>query len=251
MKMNKRVFGTSALALLVAGPWSATSTLAQTNYPDRPVKIVVPYPAGGAADAIARLIAEKLSKAWGQAVIVDNKPGASGIIGAHAVVRAPADGYTILHHNSVLIQQPAMTDKIPYDPFKDLAPVVLTIQTNNLLAVPLESPAKTLREFIELVKASPGKYNYGSYGTATAAHLHGELFKQQTGLDLTHIPFQGSAPIITSLRGNQISSAFIDIPSTLPHINWVRPLAIAGNQRVPEIPDVPTFTASRYTHLAK
>ena len=246
MKMNKRVFGTAILALLTAGPWAAVPGLAQPNYPDRPVKIVVPYPPGGASDIVARMIADKLSKTWGQAVIVDNKPGASGTIGAHAVARAPSDGYTILAHNSVLIQQPAVMDKLPYDPFKDLMPVVLTIKTNNLLAVPAESPAKTLREFVEMVKANPGQHNYGSYGTATAAHLHGELFKQQTGLDLTHIPFQGSAPIITSLRGNQITSAFIDIPSTLPHINWVRPLAIAGTKRVPELPDVPTFTELGY-----
>ena len=201
MKMTKRGFGTTTLALLATGPWTAASVLAKSNYPNRPVKIVVPYPPGGASDMIARMVAEKLQKAWGQPVIVDNKAGASGIIGAHAVARAAADGYTILSHNSVLIQQPAVMEKLPFDPFKDFTPAVLTIKTNNLFAVPIDSPAKTLKEFVEMVKANPGRHNYGSYGIASAAHLHGELFKQQTGIELTHVPFQGSAPMITNLVG--------------------------------------------------
>jgi len=246
MKMTKRAFGTTTLALLATGPWTAASVLAKSNYPNRPVKIVVPYPPGGASDMIARMVAEKLQKAWGQPVIVDNKAGASGIIGAHAVARAAADGYTILSHNSVLIQQPAVMEKLPFDPFKDFTPAVLTIKTNNLFAVPIDSPAKTLKEFVEMVKANPGRHNYGSYGIASAAHLHGELFKQQTGIELTHVPFQGSAPMITNLMGGQLSSAFVDIPSTIPQIKSIRPLAIAGTLRVPEIPDVPTFTELGY-----
>lgn len=228
MKMTKGAFGTTDLALLATGTWTAASALAKSNYPIDPSKLSS-LTRQGASDLIARMIAEKLQKARGQPVIVDNKAGASGIIGAHAVAREAADGYTILSHNSLLIQQPSVMEKLPFDPFKDFTPAVLTIKTNTLFAVPIDSPAKTLKEFVEMVKANPGRHRYGSYGIATAAHLHGELFKQQISIDLTHIPFQSSAPMINNLMGGQLSSAFTDIPSTLPRIKSIRPLAIARN----------------------
>ncbi len=244
--LSRRPIQVAALALSFLGPWSYGPTFAQAAYPNKPVKIVLPYPAGGGSDAVARLIADKLQQSWGQPVVVDNKPGASGIIGTQQVVRAAADGYTVLYHNTVLIQQPSMMEKLPYDPFKDLQPVTVTLKTNNIFVVPASSPAKTLKEFIELAKSQTAQSSYGSYGIGSAAHLHGELLKQQTGLDLTHVAFQGSAPMITNLIGNQLPSAFIDIPSTLPHMTNLRALAIAGTQRQPELPNVPTFTELGY-----
>lgn len=244
--LSRRSIQVAALALSFLGPWSYGSTFAQAAYPNKPVKIVLPYPAGGGSDAVARLIADKLQQSWGQPVVVDNKPGASGIIGTQQVVRAAADGYTVLYHNTVLIQQPSMMEKLPYDPFKDLQPVTVTLKTNNIFVVSASSPAKTLKEFIELAKSQTAQSSYGSYGIGSAAHLHGELLKQQTGLDLTHVAFQGSAPMITNLLGNQLPSAFIDIPSTLPHMKNLRALAIAGTQRQPELPNVPTFTELGY-----
>jgi len=246
MKLFRHVLRSTAAALLLISYAVGSTAFADAAYPTRPIKLVVPYPAGGASDAVARMVGGKLQQAWGQPVMSDNRPGAAGMIGTQAVTRAPADGYTVLVHNTVLIQQPAVMEKLPYDPFSDLLPVVLTLRTNNLFVVPGDSPAKTLKEFIGLAKANPKQHNYGSYGIASAAHLHGELFRQQAGVDLAHIPFQGSAPIVTSLAGGQLSSAFIDIPTALPHIKSMRALAVAGSQRIPELPDVPTFTELGY-----
>lgn len=246
MKPTRRAIHRLALALPIGLAIAATPALAEPTYPSRPIRMVVPYPAGGASDVVARMIADKLRLALGQPVIVDNRPGASGIIGTQAVAKAPADGYTILVHNTVLIQQPAVMEKLPFDPFADLMPVVMTLRTNNLFVVPADSPAKTLGEFVSLAKANPAKYSYGSYGIASAAHFHGELLKQQALIDLAHVPFQGSAPMVTNLAGGQLPSAFIDIPSALPHMKSLRPLAVAGTQRIPELPQVPTFTELGY-----
>lgn len=246
MKLIQRALRGTAAALFVCWAWMGPAASADPAYPSRQVKVVVPYPAGGASDAVARMIGEKLQQAWGQPVVIENRSGASGIIGTQHVTKAPADGYTVLVHNTVLIQQPAVMEKLPYDPFVDLLPVVLTLRTNNLFVVPGDSPAKTLKDFLGVVKANPKQHSFGSYGIASAAHFHGELLKRQAGLDLAHIPFQGSAPIVTSLAGGQLSSAFIDIPTALPHIKSMRPLAVAGMQRIPELPDVPTFTELGY-----
>lgn len=246
MKLTKRGFHSIALALLTLGPWAVSTAVAQPAYPSRPIKMVVPYPAGGASDVVARMIGEKLQQVWGQPVVIDNRPGASGIIGAQAVIKSPADGYTVLVHNTVLIQLPAVLEKPPFDPLKDLLPVIMTIQTNNLFVVPNDSPSKTFKEFVALAKANPTQYSYGSYGIGSGAHFNGELLKQQAGIDLAHVPFQGSAPMITNLIGGQLPSAFIDIPSALPHIKSMRPLAVAGAQRIPELPNVPTFTELGY-----
>ena len=172
MKLFRHVLRSTAAALLLISYAVGSTAFADAAYPTRPIKLVVPYPAGGASDAVARMIGEKLQQAWGQPVMIDNRPGASGMIGTQAVTRAPADGYTVLVHNTVLIQQPAVMEKLPYDPFSDLLPVVLTLRTNNLFVVPGDSPAKTLKEFIGLAKANPKQHNYGSYGIASAAHLH-------------------------------------------------------------------------------
>lgn len=246
MKLTKRKFHATALALLSLGPLAAMPASAQAAYPNRPIKLVVPYPAGGASDAVARMLGEKLQQALGQPVVVDNRPGASGIIGAQAVIKSPPDGYTLLVHNTVLIQLPAVLEKPPFDPLKDLQPVVMTLQTNNLLVVPSTSPAKTFKEFLALAKANPAQYSYGSYGIGSGAHLHGELLKQQTGLDMAHVPFMGSAPMVTDLSGGHLPCAFIDIPSALPHLKSLRPLAVAGPQRLAELPEVPTFTELGY-----
>lgn len=246
MKLSKRAFQVAALSLLALSPWATSSATAQAAYPSRPIKFVVPYPAGGASDAVARMIAEKLHQAWGQPVIVDNRPGASGIIGAQAVIKAPADGYTVLVHNTVLIQLPVVLEKPPFDPLEALLPVVMTIQTNNLFVVPSKSPAKSFKEYLTLAKANPADYSFGSYGVGSGAHLHGELLKQQANLDITHVPFMGSAPMVTELSGGHLPSAFIDIPSALPHSKNMRALAVAGPKRIPELPDVPTFTELGY-----
>jgi tripartite-type tricarboxylate transporter receptor subunit TctC len=243
MKTSKmrRLCLAAGLAALLAPP-----ALAQTAYPAQPLKLIVPYPAGGATDTLARTIGQKLQEAWGQPAMVDNRPGAGGTIGNSFVAKAPPDGYTVLIAITALIQQPSLMEKLPYDPLKDLAPVTMIARSPSMLAVPLDSPAKDLKSFIAMVKASPGKYNFGSYGAGTSSHIQGALLNMQAGIDLVHVPFQGAAPLVTNLVGGQLASAFIDSATARPHLKSMRPLAVTGTQRMPALPDVPTFAELGY-----
>lgn len=235
-----------ACATLTMGAVSTASAQDQADYPSRSITLVVPYPAGGATDVLARFIGGKLQESWGQSVVIQNKPGASGIIGAQHVAQAAADGYTVLVGVTSMIQQPAMMSSLPFDPLTDFAPVVQTAHTSNLFLVPPDSPAKTMKDFVAMAKSNPEQYNFASWGPGSSAHIHGELLNQQADLDLTHIPFQGSAPVMTNLIGGQITSAFVDIPSATPHLKSVQALAVTGPARLASLPDVPTFTELGY-----
>lgn len=239
--MTRRLFLAAGMAAASSG-----AAFAQAPYPSQPIRFVVPYPAGGATDTLARAIAQKLTEAWGQPVLVENKVGASGTIGNAFVAKAPADGYTVLVGITALIQQPSLMDKLPYDPLKDFAPVTQIARSPSMLAVPLDSPAKTLKELIALAKANPGKYSYGTYGAGTSAHIQGSLLNQQAGLDLLHVPYNGAAPLVTALVGNQIPAAFIDSASARPQLKSIRPLAVTGTTRMPGLPDVPSFQELGY-----
>jgi tripartite-type tricarboxylate transporter receptor subunit TctC len=239
-KMRRLCIATGLAAVLAA------PALAQPAYPSQPLKLIVPYPAGGATDTLARTVGQKLQEAWGQPALVENRPGAGGTIGNGFVVKAPADGYTLLIAITALIQQPPLMDKLAYDPLKDLAPVTMIARSPSMLAVPLDSPAKDLKSFIAMVKASPGKYNFGSYGAGTSSHIQGALLNMQAGIDLVHVPFQGAAPLVTNLVGGQLASAFVDSASARPHLKSMRPLAVTGTQRMPGLPDVPTFAELGY-----
>jgi tripartite-type tricarboxylate transporter receptor subunit TctC len=239
--MIRRSCLAAGLAALLAGP-----AFAQANYPAQPIRFVVPYPAGGATDTLARAVGQKLGEAWGQPVLVENKVGASGTIGNGLVARAPADGYTVLVGITALIQQQSLMDKLPYDPLKDFAAVAQIARSPSMFAVPLDSPAKNLKDFIALAKANPGKYSFGTYGAGTSAHIQGALLNQQARLDLVHVPFNGAAPLVTALVGNQLPSAFIDSASARPQLKAIRPLAVTGTQRMPGLPDVPTFQELGY-----
>lgn len=237
----RRLCLAAGLAALLASP-----AFAQGNYPAQPIKFIVPYPAGGATDALARTIAHKLNEAWGQPVLVENKVGASGTIGNGFVAKAAPDGYTVLVGITALIQQQSLMDKLTYDPLKDFAAVTQIARSPSMFAVPLDSPAKSLKEFIALAKAKPGKLSFGTYGAGTSAHIQGALFNQQAGLDLVHVPYNGAAPLVTALVGNQVPSAFIDSASARPQLKSLRPLAVTGTQRMPGLPDVPTFQELGY-----
>jgi tripartite-type tricarboxylate transporter receptor subunit TctC len=239
-KMRRLCIG-AGLAALLAAP-----ALAQTAYPSQQLKLIVPYPAGGATDTLARTIGQKLQEAWNQPAVVENRPGAGGTIGNGFVAKAPADGHTLLIAITALIQQPSLMEKLPYDPLKDFAPVTMIARSPSMLAVPLDSPAKDLKSFIAMVKASPGKHNFGSYGAGTSSHIQGALLNMQAGIDLVHVPFQGAAPLVTNLVGGQVVSAFIDSASARPHLKSMRPLAVTGTQRMPGLPDVPTFAELGY-----
>lgn len=219
---------------------AAIPAMAQSPFPSQPIKMIVPYPAGGATDALGRMMAQKLGEAWNTSVVVENKPGAGGTIGNNAVAKAPADGYTILMTITAIIQQPLLMT-LPYDPLKDFAPVVQVAKSPSMFAVPLNSPANTLKDFITLVKANPGKYNYGTYGAGTSSHIQGALLNLQGKLDMVHVPFQGAAPLVNNMVGGQLTSAFIDSASARVHLKSFKPLAVTGTQRMAALPDVPTF----------
>jgi tripartite-type tricarboxylate transporter receptor subunit TctC len=236
-KTSRRAFVAAAAALPFAGAF------AQAKYPGGPIRIVVPYPAGGATDTLARLIAQDMQAAWGGSVIVENKPGASGNIGGQFVAKAPPDGLTVLMGITAIIQLPAMLSKMPFDPLKDLVPVIEVARSNSFLVVPEASLAGNFRQFVAIAKANPGRYSYGSYGNGTSAHIQGELLKMQAGLDIVHVPYKGSAPLLVDLLGGQVTAGIVDAATLAPHLKTgkLRVLAATGTQRSRLLPDVPTF----------
>lgn len=232
----------AAVLGIVAISLSCGVAQAQANYPERRITFVVPYPPGGATDVTARMLAQKLSEAWKQPVIVENKPGAGGIVGNDFVAKAAPDGYTVLVAITQIIQAPSLNATLPYDVAKDLAPIAQVCLSTIALVVPEQQPFKTLKEYIDFAKANPGK-PYGSFGNATTSHLYGELLKKTAGFDMTHVPYRGSAPMLNDLLGNQVTGAFIDLTTGMPQIKAgkIRPLAVGGEKRNPFLPNVPTM----------
>ena len=241
-KINRRQFTAAAAAATTAfGGLPCAHAQGAAAYPSQPIRIVVPYPAGGATDTLGRMMAAKLQEAWGQTLVVENKPGASGTVGNDLVAKAPPDGYTVLLGITAIVQVPALMPKLPYDVLKDLKPLTQVASTNSVLVVPPSTPARTLAEFIALVKANPGKYNYGSYGVGTSSHIHGSLLNLQAGTDLVHVPYKGAAPLLQDLRGGQLSAAFIDMATVSPHLASLKVLAATGAGRNKNLPDTPSF----------
>ena len=247
MAFNRR----NTLTLLaLAATCAMGGAHAQGDYPNKPLRVIVPYPAGGGTDTIARLIGTQLTQRWGQPVVVENKPGASGMLGNDIVAKAPGDGYTVLMGITAVVQIPALYKKVPYK-LADLAPVSQIAKSADLLMVPRSSGVTTLAQFVDKAKAAPGTMNYGTYGNATSSHMNGERFKQQAGIDLTHIPYQGSGPEMAALLGGQLTLAFVDATAAYPHIksDKLNILAVTGSQRFPSLPNVPTMTESGYPGL--
>ena len=216
-------------------------------WPDKTITLVVPFPAGGATDALARTLTPKLQEKLKQNVIVDNKAGATGTIGAGFVKRAPADGYTLLVTSlGPLVIAPYLLAKVPYEASKDFDYLTVAVQAPNVLVVPASSPYKTMAELIAAEKANPGKLTFDSAGTGTSDHLSAELFWLQSGTSGLHVPYKGAAPAITDLLGGQVDAAFQNINNVLPHITAgkLRVLAIAAPKRSPLLPNVPTLTES-------
>ena len=219
---------------------------AQNNWPNKTIKLVIPFPAGGATDIIGRTLAQKLSIALGQPVVVENKPGAGGTIGADSVAKATPDGYTILMATSSTHSiAPAINPRIPYDAVKDFAPIAYFASAPSVMIVGSTFPAKTVQEAIGVLKAAPGKYNFGSSGIGTYPHLVAELFKWRAGgLFVVHIPYRGTGLVITDLAAGQIGFLMDSIVSAQPYIKdgRVRALAVSGAKRSASLPNVPTFT---------
>lgn len=214
------------------------------NYPNRPVRFIVPFAPGGNTDVQGRLIAQKLTEAWSQQVVVDNRAGAGGTVGVEMLAKAPADGYTIaLASFGNILVGPSLFPKLGYDPLKDLAPVVLVSQPPGLLVVNPGLLVKNVTELIAYAKANPGKLNYGSAGNGTWNHLFAEHFKALTGIQMTHIPYKGANPAVTDVIGGQIQVSFAPFPAAVPQIKSgrLRVLGVTSAQRSPVLPEVPTI----------
>lgn len=238
-----QAFALAGAAALAGRPGAG---LAQGGYPARPLRMVVPYPAGGGTDTVGRMIAQRLAAALGQPVVVENKPGASGMLGNDIVAKAPPDGYTMLLAITALIQSPSLYRRVPYDVARDFTPVSLIARSSDLFVVPNRVPAMTLAEFVALAKTET--LSYGSYGNGTSSHLHGELFRRQARIELAHIPYKGAAPLVNDLLGGQVDSAFVDVTSAHAHLasGKFRVLGITGTQRYKGLPNVPTFSEAGF-----
>lgn len=226
-----------------------TVALAQSPYPDKPVKIIVPFPPGGATDVVGRALAVRLSQLWKQQVLVENKPGAGGNIGADLVAKAPADGYTLLLASPAEITiNPYLYPQMPFDPSRDFIPVARVASSPLVLVVNSKSTVKNMAELLQMIKAQGSKVNYASSGSGGPQHLAGELFQLMAGVSMTHIPYKGGAPAITDLLGGQVDLFFAGIPPALPHIiaGKLRPLAVTTLKRSPLLPQVPTVSESGF-----
>jgi tripartite-type tricarboxylate transporter receptor subunit TctC len=244
MRMNRR---TLLMGFAAAAGLRATSAAAQVPYPARPIHLIVPFTPGGSTDILGRAIGQALAQAWGQPVIIDNKPGAGGAIGADAAAKAAPDGYTLfMGHIGTLAVNPTLYPKLPYDAIKDFAPVALVAMVPNVLVVNPGVPARTVAELIALAKAKPGVLTCSSGGAGSAAHLALEYFKLATGTDIVHVPYKGTAPAVTDLLGGQISMTMTGLPPLIQHIRagQLRALGVASATRLPQIPDVPTIAES-------
>jgi tripartite-type tricarboxylate transporter receptor subunit TctC len=247
MQRRHALFSLPVLAALAAlGAAPATAVAQAPAWPAKPLRLVIPFPAGGATDIIGRLLAQKLGAALGQQVVIDNKPGAGGTIGADLVAKAPADGHTLLLATSSTHSiGPALNPKMPYDAFRDFAPIAQVAHAPSVLVVGAGFPKGNALDLIRTLKANPGKYNFGSSGIGTYPHLSAEMFKWRAGgLFVVHIPYRGTGLVVTDLIAGQITFLMDSIVSAQSHIRdgRVRALAVTGAQRSSSLPDVPTFT---------
>lgn len=226
-----------AIALHISG-----NVLAQ-DYPVRPVRVIVPSPAGGGIDTLARLIGQRLTDKWQQQFVIDARPGATGIIGTAIAAKAPADGYTLLFSwTSPLAINPGLYEKLPYDVQRDFAPVILAATTPNVLVVRPSAAVRSIRDFIDLARRAPGKLTYGSSGIGGSSHLAGELFASIAGVTLTHIPYKGTPPALVDIMAGRIDAMFAAVAPALPHIRAerLRAIAVTTGKRSSILPDLPT-----------
>jgi tripartite-type tricarboxylate transporter receptor subunit TctC len=246
MKLATRRFFAAGVFLCAAAAQAQNAT--PPSFPAKSVKIVVSSAAGASPDAVARLIGNRLSEAWKQPVIVENRPGASGIIGNDYVAKSTPDGYTLLMATTGLIQLPVLMAKLPYDSYKDFSPVTMVSRATNLLIVNASVPVSNLKEFVEHVRANPGKFNYGTYGNGTSAHIFGETLNRTAKLDMLHTPYKSSTQLMADVLGGQLNAAFPDAGTVQGHLKSgkFKVLATTGTQRQKNLPDVPTFAELGY-----
>jgi len=239
---------TAILSIVIAATLMVANARA-AEYPVRPIKLVVPYAAGGPTDVLGRLVADFLGRDLKQTVIVENKAGAQGAIGAEAVARAEPDGYTLfVSAASIIVLNPMLYKKLSYDPVKDFRMLALVTDLPVVMEVHPSVPAKTVAEFVAYAKQNPGKLNFGSAGTGGTIHLAGEMFKQIAGVDMVHVPYKGAGPALTDLLSGNIQVMFDTLSTALPPIKsgLLRPLGVSSAQRSPDLPDVPSIAESGY-----
>ena len=243
-------FACRALLVLLV---SATTASAQTapatpadpdNYPNRTIRYIVPYPPGAFNDTLGRIVAQKLSEAWGVPVVVENRPGGGTLIGSEAVAKAPPDGYTLLGVAFPFGANPSIYKNLPYDTVKDFTPLIFAGQTQNLLVIKPSLPINSVKELIDYAKKNPGKVSYGSTGIGSSNHLSMELFKSMAGVDLVHVPYKGSAPMVNDMLGGHIDIAFDNTPNVLPQVNGekLRALGVSSKARSALAANVPTVS---------
>jgi tripartite-type tricarboxylate transporter receptor subunit TctC len=240
----KRIISGIVAMLALSSPASVTSALAAEDFPNRPIRFIVPFPPGGGTDVVARTIAQKLSENMGQPVVIDNKPGGSGMIATDFVVKSKPDGYTILIDNSASVMNPALYPNIPYDVQRDLAPVTLAATVDNLLLVNPSVPARNVAELIALAKAQPGALTYASTGNGGPQHIGMEMFKSMAGVDIRHIPYKGGAPATLAVVAGEVQMQFISTTTALPQVKAgkLRALGSSDTKRSKAFPDVPTLS---------
>jgi tripartite-type tricarboxylate transporter receptor subunit TctC len=237
-----------AMLLALALLFPLTLAAQTDTYPSRPIRIVVAFTAGGTTDIIARLVGKKMTDAWGQPVVIDNRPGAGGNLGSNLVAKAPPDGYTLLIGSvGPLAVNATLYPNMPYDNLKDFAPICLVAEVPNMLVVHPSVPVHSVQDLVDLARAKPGTLNYGSTGNGTTGHLSGELLNEQAKIDLVHIPYRG-ATAVTDLLGGQIQLMFATIPSVIQHVRAgsLRAIAVTSSRRSAALPDVPTVAESGY-----
>jgi len=236
----------SAIAIAFAAAALASTGAPAQSYPQKTVRVVVPYAPGGNTDFTARVIAAKLTDVFGQQIVVENRPGGGTNIGSELVAKAPADGYTLLMGGASNAINMSFYPKMPYDTLRDFAPVILCVKGANVLSVHPSLPAKNLRELIALAKTRPGQLNYASSGLGSSNMMAGELLKLMAGVNIVHVPYKGNSPALTDTIGGQVEMIFSGVPALLPHIKSgrLRAIAIGSLKRFPALPDVPTIDAS-------
>jgi tripartite-type tricarboxylate transporter receptor subunit TctC len=233
------------LMAVTTGIATTAAAAAGDNYPSKPIRLVVPFTPGGSNDLVGRVLSQKLFEVWGQPVIIDNRPGGGSTIGIDVVVRAPPDGYTLLTTSGGVAMNVSLY-KLPFNPVKDLAPVILLAQMPYLLAVNPSLPAKSARDLVSLAKAQPGKVIFASSGAGTSSHLAMELFRSMAGIDMLHVPFKGGGPAVTSVMSGEVQGTFNVITGTLPYTRSgkLRALGVSSAKRVEVAPDIPTIGES-------
>jgi tripartite-type tricarboxylate transporter receptor subunit TctC len=239
----------SVIAIILCAALPAFAQPAATPYPSKPVKLIVPFPPGGAVDYYARAVQPRLAESLGQPILIENRAGAGGMVGADVVAKSPPDGYTLLVGNiAALATNVGIYSKMTYDPVKDLTPILRTVAVNYVMAVHPSVPARSVAEFVALARANPGKLSYGSAGSGSAPHLATELLKQRAGIDVLHVPFKGGGPMVTDLLGGQIEMVIADQANLMPHVKTgrLRALAVGTLERSSVHPELPTIAEAGF-----